>query len=248
MSDLPATPGAPPPPTWIDWFDVESVFEDPISDKHIEVFFRSTTPLLKYNSADTVLDIGCGRGGLAAALHPRVAAVHCADTSPRYLDLCRRRFERTPNVFTHSLDPADYTNLSSLPAAHFSIIICLSVIQYYRDVTEVECLIESTRRLAKPGARLLIADIPASPGPLGQLADIAALLRSATREHCLLPMLQRLLKMKRSTYSQTRFTQGLLTLPPATLTAMTNRLNLNAQLLTSPLTLQPNRRHLLIHF
>src|SRR3712207_582904 len=105
------TPMPASAPNWIDWFDSESVFADAVSEKHADVFVRSTQPLLKYGGADVVLDVGCGRGLLADRIHARVAQVHCADTSRSYVEYCRRTFAGNPKVFTHLLDPGDYTNL-----------------------------------------------------------------------------------------------------------------------------------------
>ena len=46
------------------------------------------------------------------------------------------------NVFVYRLNEDNYTDLSFLKDKTFSIIICQSVIQYYKDVSEVERLIK----------------------------------------------------------------------------------------------------------
>lgn len=230
---------------WVDYWDVESIVSDTNWKTHTDIFLKATDPILNYSDQDTMLDIGCGAGHLAADLKDRVKEICCLDTSQRFLDLCRQRLGHNPNVSFHRLDPAHYTDLSCLNGKKFSIVVCLSVIQYYQSVKEVERLISEVRRVALPGARFLIADIPTQPG---MVSDLYRMLIGAVRKRCFLKTLKLLCKTQFSPYRRTRSSLGLLTLSSQCLHGMIDRLGLDAKLLSTHMTLNESRRHLLITF
>ncbi|MBM4429241.1 MAG: class I SAM-dependent methyltransferase [Chloroflexi bacterium] len=134
--------------SWIDYWNTTNLFRDFNWLKNMQIFIRATEPIMNYSAEDTVLDIGCGPGYLAAFLMNRVKEIYCTDTSARYLDLCRERFRQHPNVLFHELDESNYTDFSFFEGPRFSIIICLSVVQYYGSITDVEKLIREVRRIA----------------------------------------------------------------------------------------------------
>lgn len=229
---------------WIDYWNTETLLTDAKWQKDMELFIKTTTPLLNYNAQDVILDIGCGPGFLASLLTDRVKEIHCADTSERYLDICKKKFGKEQNIFFHKLSSKDYTDLSFLEANKFSIIICLSVIQYYKNINEVERLIKEVQRIALPGSRFLIADILTQEG---FISDLWKLLKSSFRERYLIEALRFLVKARTSDYYKIRSLQGLLIIPVEQLEDLIAKLNLNAKILNTQLT-AINRKHLLITF
>ena len=78
----------------------------------------------------------------------------------------------TGYLVVHVLDPDHYTDLSFLDR-RYTVILCVSLVQFYRDLQEVAALFTAIGQVARPGARVLIADLPT--GPLGPL-DLGRLL------------------------------------------------------------------------
>ena len=233
------------PATWIDYWKTEDIYHDANWQINMDIFVKGTIPLLKYSSADVILDIGCGPGYFEAFAKDVVREVHGLDTSDRYLEACRRRFQAVHNLFFYKLDEANYTDLSFLQPKRFSKIICLSVVQYYSDVGKVERLIEQVRQLALPGAHFLIADIPVNSG---LAPDLWGTFIVGVREAGFAETLKLLMRAQSSAYHMTRSTKGLLVIPLAELNAMIRRLNLKAEVLSTRMSTNENRRHLLITF
>jgi len=230
---------------WIEFWDSQSVYKEENWQAHMEYFLRLTLPILNYNIRDTILDIGCGPGLLANYLKNKVKEIHLADTSEQFLHLCRKKYAQENNVFCYKLDPNQYTDLSAFPPEKFSLIICLSVIQYYRSIDEVEQLIKEVQRIALPGAKFLIGDIPAKTGTF---SDIYHFLKQTALNKCLTQAVRLLFRYRFSSYRQIRNSNQLLFLSDQCLKNLVNKLGLNAELLETPITFNENRKHLLISF
>lgn len=220
-------------------------YRDTVWRMNMEYFVRATGPVMDYSEDDAVLDIGCGAGYLSELLHERVSEVHGVDISERYLETCRRKLSGASNCHFHQLDDEAYTDLGFLPSGRFNKIVCLSVIQYYEQPSDVERLIQSVRTVAAPGARFLISDIPtgASTG-----SDVTSLLALAWRERHLVDTLRYLAKMRLSEYHSVRARNGVIQFPQADLEDMSQRLGLDAEILTDQLTVNRSRLHWLITF
>lgn len=229
---------------WIDYWDRETIWQD-ILKKTVDIFVSATEKLLNYNNQDIILDIGCGPGYLETLLKGRVKKIYCLDTSERYLDICRKKFERDQNIFIYKLDKDNYTDLSFLKNEKFSIIICLSVIQYYNSITDVKKLINEVRRLALPGAKFLIADIPTKTG---MFSDICVTLLTGLRERYSIKTIKFLFRATISEYHKVRPSFGLLNLSIEDLKQLTDELDLEAELLSMRMSINTNRKHLLIKF
>lgn len=230
---------------WIDWWKKENIVHEVNWRKNMELFIRATDPLLQYAPHDHILDIGCGPGYLADALKHRVRSIHCLDINESYVAIGQKKFVEHPHVFFHKLDENDYTNLSSFYDKKFSIIVCLSIIQYYRHKDEVEKLIEEVRKVALPGAKFLIADILTNER---LAAQILGLIKTGWREKYLLESFKLLYRNVVSDYRQYHSSIGLLSYSTEELQRLIDRLQLNATILNTPMTTNANRRHLLIQF
>lgn len=231
--------------TWIDFWKTENVTSEKISQLNMDIFIKSTEQILEFNDEDVVLDIGCGPGYLPASLKGRVKEIHCLDVSERYLDICRKKMGQYKNIFFHKLDENDYTDLSIVRGKTFSKIICLSVIQYYKNTYEVERLIEHVREIAVSGARFLIADIPTDTVPC---SDIWSILKMGFRHKCTYDAMKQLIKARMSDYYELRSKVGLIVFSKDRMNNLIKKHNLDAEILNTQMTINKSRIHLLTRF
>jgi len=231
--------------TWTDFWKHEDITSETMSRLNMEIFVQSTEPIMKYNEEDIVLDIGCGFGFLPAFLKGKVREIHCLDISEKYLDICRKKFGKFNNLLFYKLDENNYTDLSTVNTKRFSKIICLSVIQYYKNINEVERLIEGIQEIALPGAKFLIADIPRDTKPY---LDIWSIFKAGVRGKCVYETIKHLIKLRVSDYYQVRSKFGLLVFSEDILNALMRKHNLNAQIFTTQMTINKSRLHWLISF
>jgi len=233
------------PNNWLEWWETENIVTEATWLNNMEIFVTASDALLHYNSQDIILDIGSGPGYLAEFLKDTVQEIHCLDTSSRYLDLCLNKFAKDRNVFVSQLDKNNYTDLSLLGDKKFSIIICQSVIQYYRSIKEVEHLIEGVRRIALPGARFLITDIPTTNN---LILLTYGLLKTAFRKGRVGEVARLLCRIMVSKYGQAYSSLRLLTMSDGELKELIDKLGLNARVLSISLTCNEHRRHVFIRF
>ena len=231
--------------TWTDFWKSENVTSETMSRLNMEIFIQSTEPIMKYNREDIVLDIGCGFGFLPAFLKGKVKEIHCLDISEKYLDICRKKFDRSNNLLFYKIDENNYTDLSIVKAKRFSKIICLSVIQYYKNINEVERLIEGVQEIALPGAKFLIADIPKDTRPY---SDIWSIIKMGAKGKCVYETFKHLIKLRVSDYYQVHSKFGLLVFSEDILNDLMRKHNLNAQIFTTQMTINKSRLHWLISF
>ena len=88
---------------WIDYWNTEASLDDVTLRKNMEIFIGRTKHLLNYNKNDVILDIGCGPGYFEYFLENNVREIHCTDTSKRYIDMCKKRFMNSKNLFFYIL-------------------------------------------------------------------------------------------------------------------------------------------------
>ena len=126
--------------------------------KNNEIFFNKTSNIFNYNKKHTVLDIGCGNGDFAKKISDKVGLIYCLDTSQEFINLCKINVSNKNNIKILKLGN-DYTNLSFLKNINFSIIIANSVVQYYKSQEEIIKLVKSVKKIATKNAYFLIADM-----------------------------------------------------------------------------------------
>ena len=232
----------PSPSTWIDYWDRDRLFR-PIMKSMTQYFFERSKAVLTYDRNDVVLDIGCGPGYLEECLNGIVREIHGVDTSTKVIEECRRRFRDTGNVFFHTLNPDNYTDFTFLEGIHFTLAVCLSVIQYYRRPEDVATMIRNVKRVSAPGIRLLIADIPVHNNVI---SDSFELLRGAAAQKILGKAIRFLFLSARSEYRQLRAVQSLLCFPISKLHKLSEDLDLEICWVKKPLTFNRRRVNLLI--
>ncbi|MBU3915367.1 class I SAM-dependent methyltransferase [bacterium] len=229
---------------WVDFWENQTVMNDRSWEKNMELFLSGSESFFPFHNKDVVLDIGSGPGFLAFFLKDRVDSIHCIDTSRRYVDEGRSRFSQNGNV-SFDVIGSNYLDFSFLNDKKFSKIVCSSVIQYYKDIDEVEQLIIEVRKHAFSGAEMLIADIQVNMEPI---KDLVGLLTTSFKNRYLLQVIKFIFKSFGGEYSKIRKNKGLLTLKKSDLDEITKKLQLNAEWRDDVLTLNNSRKHLLIRF
>ncbi len=212
------------------------------------VFLRRAENLLELKQDDAVLDIGSGPGELALALAGKVQSVLAVDAAPQFVEATRARCRNVPNV--EAVAPgADYTDLTVF-GRRFSLFLCISVVQYYDDVGEVEALIRSAQKVSRPGGRMLIADLNLKRSRMGFVYDAAGSMLTGLREGYA-PALLRMAGHRwcaASAYRRAGAANRLLEFDLNEIEALVGRMGLNAKIVRRSVSIYANRPSLLIHF
>lgn len=235
-----AAPGA-----WAEYWEKDSLWaQSEIWSENARIFIQNAAPFLKISHQDQVLDIGCGAGHVAERLAPLTASFLGVDSSPNLLALAHARCEHIPHVCFMQIPSR---NADFKPFGKFSLILCVSVIQYYPDISSVLELVQSASQCAVPGARMLIADIPQPRNIFGTAADFSASLLQSIQDGYFLKYLRILLKLPFSKYQ--KFTQDhpVLEVPVKELQKKTERLGFKTQVIQESLSIC-ERPSLLIQF
>jgi ubiquinone/menaquinone biosynthesis C-methylase UbiE len=117
------------------------------------------------NSADWVLDLGCGTGQVAAVLSSRVRGVVAIDPEPDMLSGLRARLttEHIENVLPVLASDGDLPAVSQLFGARFGAVTVANALHWM----DMDRVFGQVRRLLRPGGALVII----SQGPPMWLAD-----------------------------------------------------------------------------
>jgi len=230
--------------TWLDFWQKKNEFDQSMATNYA-YFLARVERYVTLTRETRVLDIGSGPGNLADAWHARVGELHGLDISKRYNEIARAKHVQHPNVHFHDIAAEDYLNFSPVTGRQFDVIVVMSVVQYYRNAAEVEQLLANIKAVAAPGAKALVCDLIVEEGVLG---DVLSILGRSLRQGKLLSMLRLLVQLRFSEYYTIRQKDGFLIIPPRDWLAMCKRLGLNAHFVEEPLTMQQERKSLLIQF
>jgi demethylmenaquinone methyltransferase / 2-methoxy-6-polyprenyl-1,4-benzoquinol methylase len=117
---------------------------------------RRAIELAAVQSGDRALDLCCGTGDLALALAQRGAEVAGVDFSPAMLEIAEARRQRNfkSQISNLKFMPGDAQQVP-FPDASFDIV---TVGYGLRNLTSWEKGLDEMRRVARPGARLVVLD------------------------------------------------------------------------------------------
>lgn len=213
-----------------------------------EIFSHQAHSIVHFRKNDSVLNIGCGLGHLEALLAPRVKNIYAVDISEQFVSECAERCAQYANVDVALLNK-DYTNLCALGKS-FSLILCISVVQYYNNISEIEALIASAQKIALPGARMLIADLPLTRTIRGFLWDAVCIFSMSIRGGYILSLLHDVWArwVKNSHYKALTQKITPLSFTPRDLESLIQRMKINATIIRKNVSVYANRPSLLIHF
>jgi len=235
---------------WVDYWSQDDFWKDlRLWEINSRILFKRAKTLIKFQENDSVLDIGCGPGYTDILLAPLVKSVYAVDVAKQFIDLCAKRCKDYKNVSVGNLSRDDYTNLEGF-GGPFSSILCVSVVQYYRSMSEVETLISSARKIASPGALMLIADLPLERGRLGFVWDAFCSCLLSIRKGYAQILLHAAFRrwFQGSHYKAFYGKAQQLYFSIGTLESLIKRFNLNAKIIRGTFSVYANRPSLLIKF
>ncbi len=143
---------------WIDYWNRKDTMSGEFWRKQAFFFADQIIREIPFGPDDVVLDIGCGKGHVLAALASRIREGIGLDTSAACIEESIARYGTTGNLRFQTL-PQDYLAIDSLSLKPPTRILCVSVAQYYKSLDELQTLIRNARKIAAPGCRMLIADL-----------------------------------------------------------------------------------------
>jgi SAM-dependent methyltransferase len=240
---------------WRSFWEGPSPFPTATWDWQSELFLRQSRQVFPLGPEDSLLDLGCGPGALAHALArstPHLAGYVGLDVSAAAVATARDRLARVPAAdrFRFAVLGPDYLDLASALSSNFTLrftrLLALSVVQYYRDASELRRLLDAMHALAAPGAILLIADLPLHQGE----GEIWRTLKSAASQGGLSRQVAFLARCALSPYRKVRQNAGLLTFDRQELASIAadcaRRYRAKAEVLEDDLTISTGRAHLRI--
>lgn len=192
-----------------------------------------------------VLDIGSGPANLEDAWYTRVKEIHGADISERYNTMARLKHKDHSNVIFHDLPEDDYTNLSVLNNKKFNIIIVMSVLQYYSSKQDIIKLLENIRLHAAPGAILFLCDLMVENLFFKEVLQV---MTDGIKQRKFFSIITLFYNLRFSNYYKVKKTTGFLVLKKEEWIEILHQQKLNGSFTEEPLTLQKNRKNIIIQF
>lgn len=235
---------------WVDYWNEDDFWKDSrLWEINSKIFFERASPILEFKKTDSVLDIGCGCGYNEVLLAPLVKNVCAIDVAKQFVDICSNRCKDYLNVKVGHLSKNDYINLEGC-GDQFSIILCVSVVQYYKNMGELEALISSVKKIASPGARMLIADLPLERGRLGFIWDaFCSCLLSIRKGYSQILLRTAYERWLQKTDYKSFYDKAVqLYFTKDKLKSLISKLGLNAQIIRGNFSVYANRLSLLIQF
>jgi 2-polyprenyl-3-methyl-5-hydroxy-6-metoxy-1,4-benzoquinol methylase len=208
-------------------------------------FFKKLRKKIPTKEQEHILDIGCGPGLIAEhfAKGPSTVFYLGMDISETYLKQCKQKFDNRSVFDFQAIDAENYLDFVALAGKSFSTVLVMSVIQYYRNIGEVETLITNLKKHIKKGGTLIIADIIVEKG---KLRDIARLAWKSVLNGFFITFARFILYARFSAYYKSRQDLGLLTVSVTDLQNIIQKLGLKAEIVDN-LTANPERKSLLIY-
>ncbi|MCB1174324.1 MAG: class I SAM-dependent methyltransferase [Leptospiraceae bacterium] len=227
---------------WPEFWEQSRIF-DTFMSTSTKVFANRASIVLQIDANSIVLDIGCGPGYLEEYWLPRVKKIVAADTSRRYVQICRQKFNTDEQVKVFALAKDRFTDFTFLGEERFTHIIFLSVLQYYPDLDHVKQSVLQASRYLLPGGKILLADLPDKST---LFADMGSFLLTAWRGRFLIRALGLLWRCRFSSYHQTRQNTRVLDFDRQTMDDLFADTGACLTWLEEPLTTNPARQNLLI--
>lgn len=118
--------------------------------------------------AQRVLDVGCGRGDLLAALRGRSEHLEGIDPDPGMAAAAAAALQEVPGAEVHRRTLVEHVQHPGTAAAYDAVTFVASL--HHQQVPQA---LAQARHLLRPGGRLLVVTLVRPAGPADQLWDIA---------------------------------------------------------------------------
>ena len=231
---------------WLNYWNEKNIWlESDLLKRNTEIFYQKTSNIFNYNKKHVVLDIGCGAGDLANKISSKVSEIYCLDTSQESINICKNKISKIENVKILKLNN-NYTNLSFLENTKFSIIIANSIVQYYRSQVEIIDLVKSVKKIAMKDARFLISNIVVTSDKIKNYPKLIYNSISNGYFVSLMKMSLKLIVDKK--YSNIQKNQPILIVNIDKLIEDLSVFVKNITIVNEILTVNPDRKHLLVQF
>ncbi len=231
---------------WLNYWNEKNIWlESDLLKRNTEIFYQKTSDIFNYNKKHVVLEIGCGNGDLANKISDKVREIYCLDTSQESINVCKNKILKKENVKILKLNN-NYTNLSFLENTKFSIIIANSVIQYYRSQIEIIDLVKSVKKIAMKDARFLISDIVVTSDKIKKYPKL--IYNSISNGYFVALMKVSLELIVNKKYSNFQKNQPILIVNIDKLIEDLSAFVKNITIVNEILTVNPDRKHLLVQF
>ena len=190
-----------------------------------------------------ILDIGCGTGELIENLISEANSICGVDISEDYIKICKRKFKQNKKVVIKKFKN-NYTNLYRLNRK-FNIIFCNSVVQYFSNENEIIELVKSAKKVSVKGTKFLISDIM----DLNEKKNLFKFIfYSIIRGYFFSLIKQYFILMFNPKYRELENEYKLLKIDTKKTVKKLKFLSKNIKILEYPLTINVNRKHILIEF
>jgi len=234
---------------WRRFWEGPTPFPDSTWTWQARIFLRGASEVFPIGSGDSVVDIGCGSGALASLLSAKgIKRYTGLDISASALSLAREKLSGRP-AFRFELLGDDPFDFSPAWPGGYSRLLALSVVQYYRETSELTRLLQAMHTLAAPGAILLVADLPLQQNG-GVWAETWRTLKRAGELRALGRQILFIARCGFSGYRRVRRQAGLLAFDKTELLILAGELartwRAETRLIEEPLTVSEGRVHLWI--
>ena len=231
---------------WLNYWNEKNIWlESELLKKNAEIFYQKTFDIFNYNKKHVVLEIGCGNGNLANKISSKVSEIYCLDTSQESINICKNKISKRENVKILKLNN-NYTNLSFLENTKFSIIIANSIVEYYRSQVEIIDLVKSVKKIAMKDARFLISNIVVTSD---KIKKYPKLIYNSISLGYFVPLMKMSLKLiVDKKYSNFQKKQPSLIVNIDKLIEDLSVFVKNINIVNEILTVNPDRKHLLVQF
>ncbi len=215
---------------------------------NLQLYMPEIQKIIHLNKSDSVLNIGCGLGYFEELLSPLVKDIYSIDISKNFIEICKKRCSNYKNI-TFSTMGSDYTDLAPYGKPFF-VIFCIDVVQYYKNIAEVESLILSAKKIASKGAKMFIINLPVERSKAGFLWDsFSSLLLSIKRGYFFyLIKVVFIMCLFNSSYKSFYKSRPQLYFSEKDIKLLINRMKLDAKIIKKSLSVYANRLNLLIQF
>ena len=231
---------------WLNYWGKKNIWaESALWKKNTEIFYKKTSNILNYDENQKVLEIGSGNGDLAIKISTKVDTIYCLDTSQEFINICKNKISNKKNIKILKLKD-DYTDLSFIRNIKFSIIIVNSVVQYYRSQREIIDLIKSVKKIATENAYMLISDIEIDSNKT--TSRLKLIYNSLINGYFISLMKMGIKLIIDKEYSNTNKKQNILIINLDKLIQDISIIVKEVTIVNKVLTVNPDRKHLLIQF
>jgi 2-polyprenyl-3-methyl-5-hydroxy-6-metoxy-1,4-benzoquinol methylase len=229
---------------WISYWTKKNIWSSSnIWKKNSEIYYNEIKKIFFFKTKINILDIGCGTGELIENLANQTTKVYGADVSDIYIKICKKKFKENNKIIIKKFKN-NYKKLYQIDKK-FSFIFCNSVVQYFSDENEIIELVKSVKKISNKGTKFLISDIMDIKEKKNLFKFV---LYSFLRGYFLILVKQYFILMINPKYRVLEAKYKLLHVDTHKLANKLNPLAKKISVIDIPLTINVNRKHLLVEF